>query len=407
MPRNWVLAVGCNITRNHAPLPAARYDAFDIAFHVAENWQSDPDHTVVLTGRSATTRKISAALHEILVRRAEEQDRIFVYLSGHIDPNVRQITGSLVTSDFSKDLRNYGVNLRTLRYIVEDSPAAYVLVLIDACYSGVIAQADRHIAPHGFYFSSGIVDAELSTKLFITAVSSGRFAYAHAGMRNSDFTGVVLDVLRGTRNRTEHLSTGEFYEAIANLAVARGLSPPIRSGTEVGSTEFMLPSVGCGPVSHPHSFVTPVWLRDVLKAEPRRRATADACTFVRDVNYPDGTILPIGARIRKRWRIRNTGRVAWRNRFILRIGEPRATSRIHSEVLTPVPFTRPDEEVEIEIEMTMPTVAAAVHAVFKMVDATGRVMFPSSRGLSVSFEVTDREEDAEAFVEAEYRDREN
>lgn len=46
----------------------------------------------------------------------------------------------------------------------------------------------------------------------------------------------------------------------------------------------------------------------------------DSSEFIRDVTIPDGSILNSGEKFTKIWEIRNTGNVAWQNRYLTRLG---------------------------------------------------------------------------------------
>lgn len=346
---------------------------------------------MLLTGDQATTENVKIVLNEILTYKVQENDKILIYFSGHIDPDIRQITDSFITKDYCKEKNNHGVNLRSLRYQVEDSIAKYVLVLIDGCYSGVIAQGNTTITPHWFYFTTGEMDSSISTKLFITAVSSGKLAYQHKSKRNSDFTEIALSVIQEALKDKYELSTGLFFERISKIAEEMNITSPVKSGVEVGRSGLIFVTSKIPmPLEIKEKNYFPSWFHKVLTSQREEgKNINDRCIFIRDNNFPDGSILKIGQTIAKSWRIRNAGKVLWENRFFKMIGESRGVGRIHGKRLIPIPNVHPGQEINVEIELRMPPNPGAVYAEFKMVDAFGDYLFPENRGLYVSFDVID------------------
>ena len=381
----------------YTSLESAFYDAIDIYDLISENWHCDGDHKILLTGNDSTTKNVNTAFNELLMRHASSGDRIFIYLSGHIEPDVRGITGSFVTTDFSKKSHNYGLNLRSLRYLVEDSLASYVIVIIDGCYSGVVAQGDETLTPQGFYFTKGIMDSELSTKLFITAASSGELAFEHEDKRNSDVTELVLSIMSRSLELKENLSTSLFYEILAREASQAKISRPIKSGVEVGYSQLIFAKDDAfqrinirkdfdSPFVH-----IPKWLKEVLNTS-QTSCEDDKCLFIKNNSFPDGSILKIGEKIIKSWRVRNAGKVPWENRFLKLVNESRGAGCILSSKLIPIPTVKPGEDVDLNVELIMPPYPGSVYSEFKMVDAAGNICIPHTRGLYIQFDVIDTDE---------------
>lgn len=392
----WVISVGSNIPQNHTHLKAAKYDAIDVYKLISWNWNCDREHRILLTGDKATTENTNIAINEVLIRHAKSEDYILIFLSGHIEPDVRKITGSFITSDFSKELHNIGVNLRSLRYIVEESPAKYILVLIDGCYSGLVAQGDKNRTSHWLYFTTGEMDSEISTKLFITAVSSGEFAFAREGQRNSDFTKLVISIINQSLKAEENLTTSLFYDKLSKKADEQNIAAPVKSGVETGSSKLIFGRTKNSFYSdakiNSSSVIDhiPKWLQQIIDTqEEEYNYDDDLCIFIRDNNFPDGSTFTIGEKIIKSWRVKNTGNILWKNRFLKMVGASRGTGRIHSNKLTPIPIVKPGEEIDIKVELIMPVYPGSVYAEFKMVDANGKIFFPNRKGIYVHFDVID------------------
>jgi hypothetical protein len=387
---NWIIAIGSDCPTSFSPLNSARYDALDICNLFSMNWECKTENIVLMTGMQATTKNLKTTFSEILVRRVKENDRVLIYFSGHIDPDIRRITGSFVTNDYSKDTNNFGFNLRSLRSLVEDSKAAYIIVIIDGCYSGVVAQGNRSVTRHFFYFTAGEMDSMVSTKLFITAVSSGGIALQRRTHRNSDFTEIIISVLQEALVENDPLSTGLFFERIAKRAQKINIASPVRSGVEIGSSPIIFPRQAGSNLMAPrlHEYHIPFWLKEVFEFQSEKlQGNSDKCVFVRDNNLPDGSALKIGQTVVKSWRIRNAGQVFWENRFLKMIGEASGVGRILANRLIPLPDVKPGQEVNVEVELRMPPYVGSVYAEFKMTDSAGDYLFPEQKGLYVNFDV--------------------
>lgn len=389
--RNWVISIGSNSPINFPPLKSACYDAIDIFNLISNNWKCKSDNKILLTGEFASTKNIDTALNEVLIRRSKESDRIFLYFSGHIDPDVRSITGSFISFDYCKKDNNLGINLRTLRYIVEDSISKYIIIVIDGCHSGIVAQGSKTKTPHWFYFTTGEMDSVISTKLFITAVNSGNYAYERFEKRNSDFTEAFISVAQSTLKKQRNITTGFFYEKLVEKIKQIGISPPVRSGVEIGSPIFLFSKIQNNTFDFDHKYCIPIWLKEIFYFEKQTSIVDDTCLFITDNNLPDGTILSIGQKVIKSWRVKNTGNVIWKNRFLKMIGESRGAGRIHSPALIPIKNTYPGEEIDIEVELRMPPYPSSVYAEFKMVDASGNYIFPNRKGLYIHFDVVEKQ----------------
>lgn len=111
----------------------------------------------------------------------------------------------------------------------------------------------------------------------------------------------------------------------------------------------------------------------------------DATEFVADVTIPDGSAVAAGSQFVKTWEIRNSGSVAWTDRYLQRMegGDGEACRTLER---VPVPPTPPGAPVRVSVTVEAPTRPATCTVHWKMVDADGRAYFPTSRPLF--FEVT-------------------
>jgi hypothetical protein len=388
---DWIISVGSSSPVAYPHLQAADRDARDVYSFLSGSWSATPNTSVLLTGLKASTKNVNIALNEVLARRVTESDRVFIYLSGHIDPDIRSITGSFVTHDYSKEARNYGVNFRSLRHLVEDSIAGYILVVIDGCHSGVVAQGHRTITSHWFHFSTGEMDSAVSNKTFITAVSSGTYAWERKQKRNSDFTESFLSIIRDPKHLQFDLTIGSLFDELCKNAEQNGHSPPVKSGVEIGRN-ILIPAgsqrLHRAPLTRKMNNM-PGWLQAAIDNSRSMHGKKVDCTFIRDNNWPDGSIIKPGKVIVKSWRVRNTGKIRWKGFFLKMVGAARGVGRIQAPILNPIPELEPGQEVDIEVELRMPAYEASVYAEFKLTDSSGEYLLPTRQGLYVSFDVKD------------------
>lgn len=108
----------------------------------------------------------------------------------------------------------------------------------------------------------------------------------------------------------------------------------------------------------------------------------DASTFVKDVTYPDGTVVKPDTEFVKIWKLRNSGSVEWRDRYLQRIDLPIRRDDCTTPERVPVNHTYPLETVQITVPVRTPEKAPVNCKVrWKMVDANGRVLMPGYRPL--------------------------
>ncbi|NIJ13326.1 hypothetical protein FHU38_003670 [Saccharomonospora amisosensis] len=118
-------------------------------------------------------------------------------------------------------------------------------------------------------------------------------------------------------------------------------------------------------------------------ADPRAMVyEGDASKFIRDVTYPDGTVVEPDSQFVKIWEIRNTGSVEWRNRYLQRIDLPIGPADCATPERIPINHTFPRQSVQITVTVRTPSKTPADCKVrWKMVDSSGRVLMPGYRPL--------------------------
>jgi hypothetical protein len=92
--------------------------------------------------------------------------------------------------------------------------------------------------------------------------------------------------------------------------------------------------------------------------------------FIADVTYPDGTGVKQNANLAKVWSIQNTGTCTWDDGFSLQpiTGDAKGTWLIDEKK----EFVKPDEIVEIRIDITTPSKSGEWGGCWKMLGDNGQ-----------------------------------
>lgn len=138
--------------------------------------------------------------------------------------------------------------------------------------------------------------------------------------------------------------------------------------------------------------VASVWLlpgEDEPAAESRYGGAVnrgDSSEFVADVTIPDGTVVRPNQEFVKTWKLRNTGSVHWRDRYLRRIDMPMGPDDCQTPDRVPINDTAPRQEVSISVDVrASPSAPVDCKVHWKMVDGSGNVLLPGYR--PIYFEV--------------------
>ncbi len=96
----------------------------------------------------------------------------------------------------------------------------------------------------------------------------------------------------------------------------------------------------------------------------------------RDVNFPDGSLVPIGAHFTKTWEVRNIGQVAWIGRRLTRM-TPQGPTLPSSPDWIPIPDTFPGQTIQLSVDFVAGRVQGFSTVKFKMTDENGGLYFPN------------------------------
>ena len=122
---------------------------------------------------------------------------------------------------------------------------------------------------------------------------------------------------------------------------------------------------------------------------PQPSQPGDRSRFIRDVTIPDGTRIRIGRKFKKIWEIQNIGAVVWDNRFLAREGVCDGPGRLKSTSRIRVPYTLPGERCQVKIDLIASAQPGSCYAEWKMVDSSGKYLFPNETPLFVSIDVVE------------------
>jgi hypothetical protein len=109
------------------------------------------------------------------------------------------------------------------------------------------------------------------------------------------------------------------------------------------------------------------------------RVPGDSAKFIADITFPDGSTVKTNEHFVKIWQIKNVGKVAWRNRFMIRADLPADTGACSTPDRIRVPDTIPGGDAMISVRVVASSVPERCWVAWKTVDAAGHPMFPGRR----------------------------
>ncbi|WP_170322711.1 NBR1-Ig-like domain-containing protein [Acrocarpospora macrocephala] len=111
----------------------------------------------------------------------------------------------------------------------------------------------------------------------------------------------------------------------------------------------------------------------------------DVAVFIDDITLPDCTRVGAGKTMTKVWRLKNAGTVPWKGYSLRRLDVTQQADQCQTIPDVPIEDTQPGEMVDIRTVITTPRKPGLCYVRFKMVDASGTVVFPGSR--PVNFQI--------------------
>ncbi|MGW5158768.1 NBR1-Ig-like domain-containing protein [Nonomuraea wenchangensis] len=108
----------------------------------------------------------------------------------------------------------------------------------------------------------------------------------------------------------------------------------------------------------------------------------DAAQFVEDVTLPDCARVDAGKTVTKVWRLKNSGTVPWTGYSLRRLDFAQQADQCQTISDVPIKDTPPGATVDVETVVTTPRKPGLCYVRFKMVDASGAILFPGSRPIN-------------------------
>lgn len=108
--------------------------------------------------------------------------------------------------------------------------------------------------------------------------------------------------------------------------------------------------------------------------------SGDGTLFIKDVTIPDGTSIPINTTYEKIWRVKNTGTLVWKDRYLVRT-TPASSLVCSSPTRVPIPETQPGETIDISVTFRTPYLPGSCRTDWKTADKDGNIYFPDMHGL--------------------------
>lgn len=261
----WAVVVGIsNFKDSKINLHYPSKDAKDFAEFLVKEKNFAPDHVKLLTDKAATRANILSILgNKWLPRVAEPDDLVIIYFSGHGSASSLDVGGVnyLVAHDTDiNDLYSTAIAMQDLtRIIKERVHSNRIMIVLDACHSGAVAQNAKGLARP----SNIDVDAlaQGTGQLVLSSSSPEQQSWESTRYQGSVFTKHLIDGLRKNGKLT---SLGDAYgyldEAVQREVLRdRGLlqNPVMRSRWEgrdlVIGVPPAAPSPGLAEITLPDS----------------------------------------------------------------------------------------------------------------------------------------------------------
>ncbi|MBE1588358.1 NBR1-Ig-like domain-containing protein [Nonomuraea angiospora] len=158
--------------------------------------------------------------------------------------------------------------------------------------------------------------------------------------------------------------------ALVVAVVNRGSTPGGHTLHPTGSPS----AAALTPADCPVRSTNPPWAPPLYKG--------DAAVFIEDVTLNDCTRVRPGKTMTKVWRLKNTGTVPWKGYSLRRLDLTQQADQCQTIADVPIKDTLPGQTVDIQTDITTARKPGLCYVRFKMVDASGAVVFPGSRPIN-------------------------
>jgi sulfatase modifying factor 1 len=256
------LLIGINAYQHVPALSYAAADVRELREVLVRAFGFPAENVVTLTDGQATKAAILSALAAVTdAKRVADQDRVLIFFSGH-GQTVKLPTGGekgfLIPVDAQVDLaganaRSYLESCVPMNLVWENldlCPAKHVLLIADACYSGLLARAkDLGGAPPDV--STRILAARQARQV-LTAGRAGEKAMEKSEWGHGAFTYQLLAELKARAAVPGSVMTARelhatLFRAVTNLTGGRQ-TPVLADKDTDGEFLFLVPGAPAAPV---------------------------------------------------------------------------------------------------------------------------------------------------------------
>ncbi len=221
----WAVIVGISKFKDSdINLRYAAKDARDFYDFLIKEKNFAPDHVQILTDEEATRANILSVLGvSWLPRVAEPDDLVLIYFSSHGSPSDIDVGGVnyLVAHDTDpKNLFITGIAMQDLARIIKGRvQARRIVLLLDACHSGVAAPSSKGLTRVGNLDVDKVVQG--TGQLVISSSKPSQRSWESARYQGSVFTKHLIDGLRKEGAMTDLGKAFSYLEAQVQREVLR------------------------------------------------------------------------------------------------------------------------------------------------------------------------------------------
>ena len=199
---SWALVIGINRYRHARPLTYAAQDARDVAAVLVE-LGFPRDGVQLITDDDASKARIEESYLDYIELAASPDDRMLVFFAGHgvTMPGHHGPVGHLVPVDGVIGRPASLIRLDEFTRNADLIPAKHILLVFDACFSGLALEDKRAAQPGAQRFLRDMLQRRSRQAI---AAGKGNQEVADGGGpdgKNSIFTECLLDALRGKAAR--------------------------------------------------------------------------------------------------------------------------------------------------------------------------------------------------------------
>jgi len=170
------------------------------------------------------------------------------------------------------------------------------------------------------------------------------------------------------RGATTTPSGAALYTAAAQTVAAQLVQATLFPAT---STQIAIPTMAIPATPNPTATEIPPTPTNTAIPPTPTPLPCDRVKFIKDITYPDNSVVDPGATFTKTWRLQNAGACTWSPQYALvfTAGEPMGTP-----ASVPLPkYVAPGEMVDVSVTLTAPTAGGTYKGEYKLRNASNGI----------------------------------